>query len=104
MTTTYDAGREREELTQDLADWLMAGFWPSAKAQRWWRRLRRLAKATGQTPDAVYNDLRRDAEVGLKERLFAVRSLCQRLNLEPRGGILSLASCGRCANCSAQRA
>ncbi|MFO8011897.1 MAG: hypothetical protein R6X20_01190 [Phycisphaerae bacterium] len=63
MTTTYDAGRQREQLTQDLADWLMGGFWPSPKAQRWWRRLRRLAKATGQTHDAVYKDLRRDAEV-----------------------------------------
>jgi len=60
-TTTCDAGRQREQLTRDLADWLMAGFWPSAKAQRWWRRLRRLAKATGQTHDAVYNALRRDA-------------------------------------------
>jgi hypothetical protein len=69
MTTTCDAGRQREQLTQDLADWLMAGFWPSTKAQRWSRRLRRLAKATGRAHDAVYKDLRRDAEVILGWRL-----------------------------------
>jgi len=68
MTTTCDAGRQREQLTQDLADWLMAGFWPSPKAQRWSRRLRRLAKATGQTEDAVYADLNQDALALLNQR------------------------------------
>jgi len=67
MTTIYDAGRQREALTQDLADWLMAGFWPSAKARRWWRRLRRLARATGQTQDAAYDDLWADAEAIMAE-------------------------------------
>jgi len=67
MTTTCDAGRQREQLAQDLADWLMAGFWPSAKARRWWRRLRRLARATGQTQDAAYDDLWADAEAIMAE-------------------------------------
>ena len=58
----YDAYEERQKLAQDLADWLMAGFWPSPKAQRWWRRVRRLARATGQTQTGAYADLRADAE------------------------------------------
>jgi len=66
-TQTYDAGRQRETLARDLADWMAAGFWPSAKARRWWRRLRRLARATGQTEDAAYADLEADAAAIMAE-------------------------------------
>ena len=68
MTTTCDAGRQREQLARDLADWFSAGFWPSAKAQRWWQRVRRLARATGQTENAVYADLDQDALALLNQR------------------------------------
>jgi len=67
MTTTYDAGREREALARDLADWLMGGFWPSAKAQRWWRRVRRLARTVHYTVPGMVADLDADARAIMAE-------------------------------------
>lgn len=58
---SYDAGLEREALARELAEWQAAGFISGAKAERWNRRVRILAKRTGFLAAAVTNDLLADA-------------------------------------------
>jgi len=59
---TYDAGDQREQLAQDYADWIAAGFISTEKAQRFYRRVRILARAISRPWQEVLNVIKHDAE------------------------------------------
>jgi len=63
MTTTYDAGDEREALARELAAWNATGWMESQRAWRWHRRVRILARVIGMPVDQVVGNLRQDAYV-----------------------------------------
>ena len=57
---THDAGRLREELATELAEWRTTGYWSPDRAERFRRRLAILARLVGKSREAVYRDLGRD--------------------------------------------
>lgn len=59
--TAMDAGEMREALAEEMAAWLAAGFFPTARAERFHRRAKRVAGLAGFTADQVYRDIRTDA-------------------------------------------
>ncbi|MEX0715438.1 MAG: hypothetical protein WD066_02570 [Planctomycetaceae bacterium] len=63
----YDAGYERERLARELADWKASGFIDSRIAQRWDRRVKRLARVAKRPLAEMREDLERDAEAILAE-------------------------------------
>ncbi len=64
----HDAGRMREELAAELAEWREAGYWSPHRARRFHRRVRLLARLTGLSRDEVYADLQADADAMAAER------------------------------------
>jgi hypothetical protein len=63
----YDAYEERTLLAHALAAWKTAGYWPTRKADWWYRRVRRLARSCRMPLSKVMADLERDAEAILDE-------------------------------------
>ena len=59
---TYDAGLEREWLAERLASWQARGCIESAAAERFNRRVRRLARVVGWSRDRVLAQAQSDAE------------------------------------------
>ena len=57
-----DAGEQREFLTQELADWIDAGFWSLPRADRFHRGVKILARRVGMDRIALLDELRTDAE------------------------------------------
>jgi len=57
-----DAGEQREFLTQELADWIDAGFWSLPRSDRFHRRVKILARRVGMDRIALLDELRTDAE------------------------------------------
>jgi hypothetical protein len=57
-----DAGEQREFLTQELADWIDAGFWSIPRSDRFHRRVKILARRVGMDRVALLDELRTDAE------------------------------------------
>jgi hypothetical protein len=57
-----DAGEQREQLTQDLADWIDAGFWSLPRSNTFRRRVGLLARRVGVDRVALLDELRADAE------------------------------------------
>ena len=54
--------RERAaSLAQDLVRWQEASFWPSTQVERFYRRVRRLAKAINEPHESVLEALKEDA-------------------------------------------
>ena len=56
-----DAGEQRELLSQELADWIDAGFWSLPRSTSFHRRVRILAHRVGKDPAALLDELRTDA-------------------------------------------
>ena len=59
-----DAGEQREFLTQELADWIDAGFWSLPRSTTFHRRVRILAQRVGMDRVALLEEIRADAESG----------------------------------------
>ena len=56
-----DAGEQREFLTQELADWIDAGFWSLPRSNAFHRRVRILAHRVGMDRVTLLDELRADA-------------------------------------------
>ena len=56
-----DAGEQRESLTQELADWIDAGFWSLPRSTAFRCRVRILAHRVGMDPATLLDELRADA-------------------------------------------
>lgn len=59
---SFDAGAEREQLVHFMANWLAMEYVHTSLAERFYRRVRRLAKKTGLSYAQVMSDIRSDAE------------------------------------------
>jgi hypothetical protein len=57
-----DADEQRAFLTQELADWIDAGFWSLPRSDRFHRRVKILARRVGMDRIALLDELRADAE------------------------------------------
>ncbi len=66
----YDAGLEREELSQQLARWILAGYETTDRARVFYRRVGKLAKAVKRTVPQVMAVLREDATARIDEGEF----------------------------------
>ena len=59
-----DAGEQREFLTQELADWIDAGFWSLPRSRAFHRRVRILAHRVRMDRVVLLDELRADADSG----------------------------------------
>lgn len=66
----YDAGLEREELSEQLARWILAGYETTDRARVFYRRVLKLAKAVKRTFPHVMAVLREDATARIDEGEF----------------------------------
>ena len=57
-----DAGRLREHLANELAQWNSEGYRTPERAESFWTKVKKLARMIGETPEEVYRDLRDDAD------------------------------------------